>query len=689
MSDWSSFPEVQSAGSGAPLRITVRPKGAEQGAGEWDQFPEVSTWKDVGKSAAIAPVKAAIGMAGMGGDLGQLIRTGADKIAGAVGLPEGLGRRVAQNLTVGPLGPLLNGPTSQTVRDTIEGYTGPLYEPQTRAGRYVQTGGEFATAAALGPAGGLRQVLGNMVRYGAIPGVVSEAAGETAQRFAPGAETYARAGAALATGGVAALLSRPATAERALRNQLPAYVTDAHVGQAEALIGDAAQRGINLTWPEALSQVTGRPVLTDMQRVLESHPRTRAAMQEVVGDRPQQVQQAAQGEFGAISAPSQAPSAIGPAVRDAAHDTVTDVRQAINAAAEPFYRNAEGVLLTPQEMVQVRAIPGYAEAADAVRNSTQLNRNVANLPENSVGFLNQVKKYLDASAKNAGTKFNPAANQEMAAGYGADAAAVRNAAVTASPAEYGAALAIESIARERYLQPLLDGPLGKLAKKDITTQKAIEVLFPEKQLAGRERETAQAVRALQRRNPWAAQQLVRAHLEQKLDEAFSAAGRGQEAAQFAGASFANRLTGSPVIAGLKADNLRAAIEALPNGRQVWPGFQRFLEVVQATGTRQPIGSKTAFNEQELRGMATGSAVGNLTKTGLAPGKWWSLAHDSWSKWQFGRNMDQLAAIIANPRAGRDFERIARMPIDSREAQVIAARLLASTYAADSSRRTSK
>ena len=85
--------------------------------------------------------------------------------------------------------------------------TGPVmaYEPQTTAGEYAQTVGEFVPGAALGPGG----VGGNVVRYGVIPGVASETAGQATEGTA--AEPFARAGAGIAAG---LLAGRPTGAVR-------------------------------------------------------------------------------------------------------------------------------------------------------------------------------------------------------------------------------------------------------------------------------------------------------------------------------------------------------------------------------------------------------------------------------------------------------------------------------------------
>jgi hypothetical protein len=369
------------------------------------------------------------------------------------------------------------------------------------------------------------------------------------------------------------------------------------------------------------------------------------------------------------------PSSIGPQAGATAEGVVNDVRGAINKASEPFYKNAESVLLTQPEMAKVRVLPGFEEAAKAVREDPQLNRYVSHLPDHSVAFLNEVKKYFDQASKNAAAPLAQNPNMQRAAGYGSDARAVSSIAENKS-LDYATALAVQAHAREKYLDPLLAGPIGKIAGRDTSTKKAIEVLFPSEPLANSEQEVSTAVSALAKRRPEIARQLVGAHLAGKLDEAFNAAGRGQEAAQFAGATFAKEVAGNPTVVTQRQRNIQAAIEALPGGQKTWPGVQRFLEIAQATGTRMPKGSLTAFNDQDLKGLASGGVLGGTVKTGASPGAWWTFARDKIGQWQLGQNLDQLASLIINPGAAGAFKRIANFPSGSREAQILALRLIA-------------
>src|ERR1700760_4691633 len=125
--------------------------------------------------------------------------------------------------------------------------------------------------------------------------------------------------------------------------------------------------------------------------------------------------------------------------------------------------------------------------------SQQLNRYVAHLPDNSIGVLNEVKKLLNQSAENASSPLGGNRNMQRSAGFSSDATNVRDIALHANERvatgpwgnnqnDYEIALQVERDARQRHLEPLMQGPLGKLAKEDITTQRAIDALFPKNPL---------------------------------------------------------------------------------------------------------------------------------------------------------------------------------------------------------------
>lgn len=672
-------PQIPIAGSGWDAFPVAQDNAPVSQDSAWDAFPEVkkpSVAVDVLKSTGSGFGKGVVGLAGLPGDFRELINSGFEKLhdytANKLGIPPEQAAAMKQDVqdalsrarSVRP-----DFPTSGEIQKGVEQYTGPFYEPQTRPGKYAHQVGEFVPGAMAGGEG----VVGNVLKFAVAPGIASEFAGE--QTAGTPLEPYARPTAAIATGTGMGMLFRPATSERVIRSQLPDYITDAHISRAEQLVKYADSKGVQLTWPEALSRVTGKPVLTDMQRILESSPTSRTGMQDFMGARPKQVEGAARNAVDEISPQSTQPAQLGEDLSKSAQGTIKDVRGAINRTAQPFYDKSATVQLTLPEMQQVQKIPGYAAARDAIRNDPQLNRNVANLPENSVGFLNEVKKYLDQQGKNATAPFQQNANAQRAAGLNQDAATVKRAAVGAST-DYATALAVESVAREKYLNPLLNGPLGRIADEP-KTKAVIDALFPQTPLAGSQKEITKAVGALSQRSPQATQMLVRTYLESAFNEATRDLQSGPNT--FGGAKFAVRIAGNSQ----QRANLKAAVDALPGGAGKYEGFEKFLDVLEATGTRQPIGSKTSFNTQELAMMKTGSVPAEILKTGGSPGTWMSLAKDKIGNWQIGKNLDELSAIITEPKSADLLRKIARLPTASREAQVIALRMVAQNSAAKS------
>ena len=95
--------------------------------------------------------------------------------------------------------PYMGGPSSSDIRGLIEPVTGQFYQPQTVAGDYARTVGEFVPGM-LAPGGVAR----NAARYVVAPALASETAGQLTH--GTWAEPWARAIAALATGGVGAAL---------------------------------------------------------------------------------------------------------------------------------------------------------------------------------------------------------------------------------------------------------------------------------------------------------------------------------------------------------------------------------------------------------------------------------------------------------------------------------------------------
>lgn len=168
----------------------------QNGASPWDKDPEASsgqqsTAMDMLKSAGSGVVQGALDLVGLPGTIGNAFNDSFSKITGDVaGLWGGKGLPAPPHSLVSGEG--LRGLMSSATGGATE------YKPETRAGRYAQTAGAFVPGAVA--FGGSGSMAGNALKYGVVPGVTSEAAGQAAEAYAPGLEPYARLAGAVAGG---------------------------------------------------------------------------------------------------------------------------------------------------------------------------------------------------------------------------------------------------------------------------------------------------------------------------------------------------------------------------------------------------------------------------------------------------------------------------------------------------------
>ncbi|MBL8845458.1 MAG: hypothetical protein JNN24_06770 [Hyphomicrobium zavarzinii] len=139
---------------------------------------------DVAKSAGIGVAQGAIALATLPGNLEQLGRMGINAVGNLAG---------AEGNVVDPETLLPN--YGGVKRGIEQKFTGEFYQPQTTAGEYARTIGEFAPAAI----GGGLSLLSRAARV-AAPAVVSETAGQLTEGTA--LEPWARVGGALVAGHV-------------------------------------------------------------------------------------------------------------------------------------------------------------------------------------------------------------------------------------------------------------------------------------------------------------------------------------------------------------------------------------------------------------------------------------------------------------------------------------------------------
>jgi hypothetical protein len=664
------------------------PVPAQNGRGLFDDIPmekpTASRFADTAKSLGSGLARGAVGLAGIPGDVAQLVdwgsRRGTAYVMEKAGLlPAGKTAADAVSAVDARRAANPNDPGFITTKRVIDaasnaGVPGLDYQPETRAGEYARTIGEFVPAAAIGGGSALSR-LGNVVKYGAIPGAAVEAVRPAAESGALPA--WAPAAAGIAAGGLSglasALATRPSVAQRAI-SQAAAGMTPEQLAATDALMRDATSAGLPLTRAEAAQQVTnGATRLADLQRLVEGQGGLRPFMAE----RPAQVEAAGRHMVGQIAETPAAPSMIGPKASDAAQSVIAERQAGINAQTRPLYDEVATRRGGPPVANALAKDPIYKETIAEVRNNPTLNRTIASLPDDNAAVIDLVQRRMSERAANArmpgqaSTSNLAAANLEDARG-GAITAAER---ITGSRPEkgvigsYEAARAEQSRLREEQLAPLMAGPIGKLADKP-ETRAAIDALFPVNPIPNSAGEVKDAVAALSAKNPWAARQLVRAHIESVFNKATKDIQSGLN--QFGGANFKAQLTGNSQ----QAENLAAAINGLPNGDTILPGFDRMLEIMAATGQRQRIGSQTAFNQELQAAMKTGGAIGEGTALAAGAGlKLPARIFERYQQWNLGKNTDELARLLADPKASKEFSALASAPRGSAKAAAAAARLV--------------
>jgi hypothetical protein len=520
----------------------------------------------------------------------------------------------------------------------IESITGELPKPQTTAGQYAGTIAEFAPAAAIGP-GTIVQRLAMAL----VPAVASESAGQVTKETA--AEPYARLVGALAGGIGTAWAQSPSYATR-MTARAAQDVTPQQFQAAENLMRDAQARGVTLTVDEAIQSVTnGATRLGDVRRVVESTVEGGGRFGPVMAQRPAQMQQATDAAFNTIAPRSANPSMIGRQMQESSETLLNNTRQGINAVTEPMYTAAAPTRVPPAEFQRLQTLPGFDEALATVRNTPQLNRYVAGLPDDSVGVLNEVRKQLVNSSENAAGAFNPMRNQQISAGYGTDAANVGATARAIDP-RYGRAVDEQARLRAAYLEPLDAGPVGQISRTNDTTRVG-NILMGDKASPA---EVGQATTFLAGQNPQATRGLVREQIGRVADRTVAGLDSAGRPDQFGGAKLARELRGNA----RERDNIEAAIRAAagPNAEQ---NVSRLVDVLQATGWRQRQGSLTAFNQEAIGDMQRGGAQ-SLAQAVMKP---LQTGRDAVARARLGTQAERLAEVLlSGPDGVRRIEQIA-------------------------------
>jgi hypothetical protein len=204
------------------------------------------------------------------------------------------------------------------------------------------------------------------------------------------------------------------------------------------------------------------------------------------------------------------------------------------------------------------------------------------------------------------------------------------------------------------IERVMASPLGKIASRP-QVQEAIQTLFPTGAKGVSADEVGQAVRGMARNNPRAAQDLVRMHVEQVFQDATQRLQSGPN--QAGGAKFSQGLVGH---AG-EAASVEAAIRALPQGEQTWKGIRRLLDIFDAQGARQAIGSGTTFNNAIGTDLKAGTP---LKEAGSAVMTADVKLPNRIEEWRMGSGLDELARLFTDPKMASTFRSLATQPAGS-------------------------
>ncbi len=368
--------------------------------------------------------------------------------------------------------------------------------------------------------------------------------------------------------------------------------------------------------------------------------------------------------------------------------------QAINRRTRPLYQAAESQRVGPQVQQALVADPLYAQTLQEVRSNPALNRTIEHLPDDSVGVIDLVQRRMREQADNArmpgqantsnlaASNFEDARTAPLAAADTVTGSRPATAVAPAVAGGYETARNAQQQLRRQYLEPLMNGPIGKLASRDTTTKRAISALFPENPVPNSSDEILTAVSALAARNPRATRDLVRAHAESVFNEASQRLSQGGFN-QSGGAKFAAMLRGNPQ----QADNLEAAVIAMsPHGRRIWQGFNAFLENLEAQQFRQATGSRTAFKIPGVEDLKSGGLANNAAQVVASGGlRLPQKLANTVQSWNVGRNLDDVSRLLTDPGAANIFRQMATAPSGGGKAVALMARLVALANKSSSSR----
>jgi hypothetical protein len=571
------------------------------------------------------------------------------------------------------------------------------YKPTTTAGRIAQGAGEVVGGGVLDPALGAARAAPRIASRALLDNLAQRYARELPRNVATGtvAATVGEktenpvaaivAGAATGTG--TSMLSRQnASLRAAFGKAIPNDVTDAEIRQAEDMFQDAQRRGLSLSRPNALDQVTGgRTRLSELQRVTESSGAEpyRGFYSGTEG----QVERAGTDVLNQITPPSATPSLVGQRAAEGANQSVQGAIDDVNRATRPQYAQIDPRQTTQGELQRLMQDEAFADAYQRVMTHSDYADRRAGLPPDSVGVIDLVRRDMESRQTNLttpGGEPQVGMNPTRASGLAGPIDRAQEVASMASrptgpigPQQPGVPTPLEevqrqqAILREQNVDPLQAGPEGRAARQlpQATTQGVVQAFFPKAPLENSHHEVARAVGDLYGRNPQAARELVRNYLGTELQRATTVNIPGEP--YTSGAGFSKNVTGNPQ----QHRNIQAALQAI--NPQAAQAFDRLIDIFDAMGKRQHPGSKTAFNTEDIADLKkrgwTDEGIKAIAGIGTSIPRQFA---DRIERIRLGQNVNELADLFTNPAREADFRNLALTRPGTRENVFLAMQTLA-------------
>lgn len=466
----------------------------------------------------------------------------------------------------------------------------------------------------------------------------------------------------LATGGTMAVAGTP-LALRSTAGEIAKKgfenVSPQQIRQADDLLKQSYQSGSPLTAAEALAQVTGSNPLIATQRVVEGMPKSAPTMANFMNVRPESNVQFMERTLASVSPKTEGAER---GLQSTAERSISTAEKLRTQASAPFYQEAGKVAISKDELSGYLSDPRIKGAVDKVRSVDTYG--VKNMPENDMRVLIAAKQSLDddyASQMNAMT-----GSQKNAGAVTYAARDKLDKFLTSKSPVYKQGRDIYSQVTTDVVNPLVQGRVGQIAEGGVgetgmRTQQG--VLMPTNPQVTTPKDIKATVQALRRQDPNAVPAWTRQSLEGIFNETTQKLQGGEN--QFGGAKFASTVAGNKQ----QRENLKTLVTESA-GIQAWNGFEKMLDVMEAQGKRQPMGSATAFNQmisEEFKQGGLGQAGALVTKPSRI-----STAYD---EYRMGKNAQLLAKLLTDPDGINKLKEISNTAPNSAKTRLLVNSLL--------------